>query len=140
MSRLSTLIRLHRRQLDERRRRVVELETLTETTRGRVSALDEAVAAEGRAADEDLAIRASYPAYVTAAGQQRRKLLATLETLACELAEAEEAVTSAFQELKRYELAEEARQRRERELLARRERIMLDEMAIESFRREAAAD
>ena len=140
MSRLTTLIRLHRWQLNEQRRRVVELETLAEAARGRIVALDEAVAAEGRHAEMDLTIRATYPAYVAAARERRNKLCETLATLSGELAEAQEAVTIAFQELKKYELAEEAKQRREREFLARRDTIRLDEMAAQGFQRSVSGD
>lgn len=137
MSRLATLIRLNRWQLDERRRRVAELETLRENTKARISALDQAVAAEASEAERDLAIRASFPTYAAASKAQRSKLTATLDTLSTELAEAAEAVTIAFQELKRYELAEDARRRRDLESRAHRERLMLDEMALEGFRRES---
>lgn len=137
MSRLATLIRLNRWQLDERRRRVAELQTLTETTRGRIGALAQAVTAESRRAEFDLSIRASFPAYLQATSEQRIKLLETLEMLANELRDAEEAVTTAFQELKRYEIAEESRLLREREVQARRDGIRLDEMALDAYRRQS---
>ena len=139
MSRLDTLIRLNRWQLNERRRRVVELESMAEATRARIDGLDAAFAAEGRRAQASLADRAAFPPYAAAARAQRTKLVETLEKVEAEIAEAREAVTEAFQELKKYEIANEARLDREREFRARRERIAMDEMALEGHRRGGVA-
>ncbi len=135
MSRLDGLIRLHRWQLDEHRRRTVELEALRQTTIERIQALDEAVAKEAAAVGSDLASQAAYRAYAARARAQQAKLAETLDTLETEIAEAQSAVTAAFQELKKYELARETRRQRQQETLLRRERAALDEIAIEAFRR-----
>lgn len=140
MKRFEPLIRLHRWQLNERRRHLAELETAAEATRDRIASLDAMLAAEAREADRDLSQRAAFPAYAEATRGRRAKLVETLDMLTASIAEAREEVTVAFQELKKYELAQEARRRREHEASARRERILLDEMAIEGYRRNRAAE
>ena len=140
MKRFEPLIRLHRWQLNERRRQLAELETAAEATRDRISSLDAMLAAEAREADRDPLQRAAFPTYAEAMRKRRAKLVETLDMLTASIAEAREGVTDAFQELKKYELAQEARRRRDDEASARRERILLDEMAIEGYRRNRAAE
>lgn len=140
MKRFETLIRLHRWQLNERRRQLADLETAVEATRDRIASLDAMLAAEAQEADRDLSRRAAFPAYAEAMRRRRAKLAETLDMLTASIAEAQESVTDAFQELKKYELAQEARRRRDDEASARRERILLDEMAIEGYRRNRAAE
>src|SRR5690606_1492483 len=87
VSRLDGLIRLHRWQLDEHRRRTVELEALRQTTIERIQALDEAVAKVAAAVGSDLASQAAYRAYAARARAQQAKLAETLDTLETEIAE-----------------------------------------------------
>jgi chromosome segregation ATPase len=138
VSRLETLVKLHRWQLNEKRRRIAELETLAATTQARIDDLAAELAAEASVIEASPETRPSLPAYLDAARERRRKLVETLETIAAELAEAREAMTSAFQELKKYEIALELREQREREVEERRQQIALDEMAIEGHRRRPA--
>jgi flagellar export protein FliJ len=138
-SRLAPLIKMHRWQLNEKRRRLVELETLAAGTQRRIEALDAELAAEAREAEASPESRRTFPIYVEAARERRQKLEETLATITAEMAEAQAAISEAFQELKKYELAEEGRNRRELEERARRERLRLDEIALQGYRRRSGA-
>lgn len=141
MSRLDSIIRLHRWQLDEKRRRLVELETMAEDTRRRIGALEREMHEEAQVADA--AAGRSHPgswqAYVQTVRERRENLEVTLATIEAQVAEMNEHIATAFQELKKFELISEARERRTRETVARREQFALDEMALAAFRRSSTA-
>ena len=75
-----------------------------------------------------------FASYAASVRERRRKLLATLETLDAELAQARETVADAFHELKKFELVQESRRVRDRAVAARREQFALDEMAAARHR------
>lgn len=133
MKRLDSLIRVRQWQLDESRRHVAELEASIERTQARIRSLDSTIENEGRVAD--LAGPASgFAAYAANVRERRAKLVATVATLTAELAQAQSLVAEAFQELKKFELVQEARHQRDREIAARREQFALDEMAASRHR------
>ena len=128
MKRLDSLIRVRQWQLDESRRHVAELEDAIERTRQRIRNLDTEIANEGRVADQ-AGPGSGFASYAAGVRDRRAKLAATVDTLGAELAQAQEQVAEAFQELKKFELVQEARRQRERDVSARREQFALDEMA-----------
>ena len=128
MKRLDTLIRMRQWQLDESRRSVAELEASIERTRARIATLDSNIESEGRVADE-AGPGAGFATYAAGMRERRRKLAATLDTLGAELLQARELVSEAFQELKKFELVQESRRQRDREVSSRREQFGLDEIA-----------
>ena len=77
----------------------------------------------------------AYAPYAAAAIERRRTLLASLEDVRQQILGAHEEVTIAYQELKKYEVAQDNRRRRARVETNRREQIVLDEIGIEGFRR-----
>jgi flagellar FliJ protein len=139
MSALDGLIRLYKWQLDERRQQVAELERLEDRLKSELKKLHDDVAAEQRvaAASEDAARAWSGWSAVAAA---RRK---TLETSIAEAQEqmvrAREALAEAFQEVKRYEIALAAREKREKIALSRRAQQRQDEIALQTYRNRRSA-
>ena len=85
-STLESLIRLHRWQVDERRRQVAELEGFAEKLRQEMARLAEERAAEQTAAGASFLARHVYPGYI-------RRALERQKTLEKSLATAEEYVT-----------------------------------------------
>lgn len=138
MSRLDSVIRLHRWQLDEKRRRLVELETMADETRRRIAALERELAEEARLAHSGPTGLASWHAYAESVRERRQKLEVTLGTIESEAEETNREIAEAFQELKKFELISDARVRRVRETAARREQSALDEVALSNFRRSSA--
>ena len=134
---LETLIRLHRWQVDERRRQVAELEALAEKLRQELVKLAEERARESEAAGANLLTRHVYPGYIRRALQRQKTLEQSLAETEQQIAEARDALAEAFQELKRYEIAQANRERLRMNAAARRERLETDAIAIENFRRRA---
>jgi flagellar export protein FliJ len=82
-----------------------------------------------------LEVNFAYAPYAAAAIERRRTLLASLADVRTQIEGASQEVTIAYQELKKYEVAQDNRRRRARVETNRREQIVLDEIGIEGFRR-----
>ena len=135
MKGMATLVRLAKFRLDEARRQLAELERLREHLNKSLEKLANELTQEQQAAGRSGEAFNGYAAYARAAMGRRATIEQSIAELAPSLAEAEEAVTAAFQEMKRYELAEEHRQRRTEEKRRRREQTTLDETGLTRFQR-----
>ena len=135
MSTLDTLIRLHRWQVDERRRNVAELEGLAEKLRQELARLAEERTIEQTAAGASFLARHVYPGYIRRSLDRQKTLEQSLAETEAQTAQARDALAEAFQELKRYEIAAASRERLRVAAAARRERLETDAIAIENFRR-----
>lgn len=135
MNSLKTIIRLHKWQLDEKRRELVELQTLRDHLQTQIERLEQEIAAERETARADFEASFSFPNYLKAAKDRRHKLDLSVAQVDHQIATATEAVAEAYQELKKYELAEEDRVKREALKLKRKQDAVLDETASIGFRR-----
>jgi flagellar export protein FliJ len=138
MSTLDSLIRLHRWQLDERRRRVAELETLAATLRGELDRLEVEQVAEQQAAQNSPEASFAYGSYAGAMVERRRKLKQSLSETEQQAVKAREALAEVFQEVKRYEIASAKRILNQRVQADRVQQHDLDEIAIDIHRRAAS--
>lgn len=134
---LDTLIRLHRWQVDERRRQVADLEGFAEKLRQDLVKLAEERATESQAAGTNLLTRHVYPGYIRRALQRQKTLEQSLAETEQQIVTARDVLAEAFQQLKRYEVAQANRERLRMNAAARRERIETDAIAAENFRRRA---
>jgi len=137
MSTLESLIRLHRWKLDERRRQLAELEGFAERLRQDRQRLDEEHAREQQVAAGSFEGQLAYPGYLQHARERQTTLERSLTETDGQILRAREALADAFQELKRHEIAAASRDYQRRQQLARRERIELDAVAIENYRRKS---
>lgn len=135
MKGLSNLIRLHRWRLDERRRNLVELERLAAELRDQRRRLEADLEAEKGVAGASVEAGMTYGGYVRTALARRDKLVRSIAEVENRIRRASEEVLEAFQEVKRYEVAHSHRMRRARARDARLERLALDELGAEAFRR-----
>ncbi len=135
MSTLDSLIRLHRWQVDERRRQVAELEALSARLRGELVRLADERAREQSAAGASFLAQHVYPGYIRRALERQKTLERSLAEAEAQILQARDALAEAFQELKRYEIAAANRERLRMNAAARRERLETDAIAIENFRR-----
>ena len=133
-STLDSLIRLHRWQVDERRRQLAELEGLAEKLRQEMVRLAEERAAEQTAASASFLARHVYPGYIRRALERQKTLEQSLAEADVQIVQARDALADSFQELKRYEVAAANRERLRMNAAARRERIETDAIAIENYR------
>lgn len=135
MKGLPNLIRLHRWRLDEKRRRLTDLERLAAELRERRARLAAELRAEQEAARSSIEGQFIYGSYARAVIERREKLAQSIASAEEEVAEAAAQVTEAFQELKRFELAQAQRERAVRARAARIEQALLDETGLERYRR-----
>ncbi len=138
MSTFDSLIRLHRWQVDERRRELAALEEnaarLAEERR-RLDAEDERERAVAVAAPE---AAFSYAAYARVLIERRRRLQQAQHDAAERIAGGRDALAEAFRELKRSEVAAANRAREVEQREARRQQQVMDDLGIEGFRRKTA--
>jgi flagellar export protein FliJ len=139
MKAVSGLIRLHRWQLDEKRRNLGDLERMKEDFERQVARLDAEILAEQKVANDHEA-RFAYGAYAQIAVQRRGTIQRSIADLTVQILAAREDVAQAFQEIKKYEILQEQRDRRTREWTTRKEQSSQDEMAIQGFRRRQGSD
>lgn len=135
MSSLATVIRLHKWQLDEKRRALAELQNLADRLHGEAQRLEEEIRREQALATADFEASFAYAGYAKRAMDRRQRIAESIRQVEVQIAAATEAMAEAFQELKRFELAEEERQKREKEKQRRKENAMLDETAVIGHRR-----
>lgn len=135
MSTLDTLIRIHRWQLDEHRRRVAELESLAATLRDDVQRLDAEQASEQEVVRRSNGIAYGYGSYTAALIERRQKLVRSLAEAEQRTTTAREALASAFQEAKRYEIAAAKRALHQRMTQERVDQRGTDELAADIHRR-----
>lgn len=138
MKALASLIRLHRFHLEEKRRTLGGLEGLMADLVRRLAQLEDEVLREQRQAASSSIGNFIYGAYARNVIQRRETLKKSMTALQLEIDTARQAVAAAFQEVKRYEIAKERMDEREREEASRREQIEQDDLAIEMFRRKEA--
>jgi len=132
---LDNLVRLHDWQVDEKRRALAALEQLGRDLRVRVTRLDAELAAERRVAAEAPPGSVNFPAYAAAIGARRAVLEQSIADVDRQVEEAREEVSQAFRELKKYEHVRAGKKQRIRVLALRRAQTVLDEVAINMYRR-----
>ena len=125
-----TLMRLKRFQLDEKRRKLAQIEMMIAEFQRMAGDLDREIASEeARAGITDRA-HFAYPTYARAAMQRRDNLLQSADELGKQLDEARLELEDAFEELKKFEILDDREQIKERAIEAVREQSELDRIAI----------
>ena len=137
---LKTIIRLQKLQLDEKRRVLAELQNLGDRLKAEIERLKEEIAREQATARDDFSVSFTYSNFAQAALERGRKLGQSLAQVEVQIAVATDQMAEAYQELKRYELAEEERLKREKDKQKRKDANMLDETALVGFRRRQAEE
>ena len=135
VSELNTLIRLSRWKLDEKRRALGELQALAERLAGEIARLESEVQAEQQAARCSAEVGFAYANFARQAIDRRRRIEQSIAEVSRQIEAATAEMAEAFQELKRFELTQEGRDRREQARLRQRESAALDEMALTGYRR-----
>jgi len=109
-----TLIRLKRFQVDEKRRKVMQIESMIAEFERIAGDLDREIKTEqDRSGIHDPA-HFAYPTYAKAAMQRRENLKRSATDLKLQLDDAKATLAEAFEEMKKVELLDERDQMRER--------------------------
>ena len=121
-----TLIRLNKFQVDEKRRKVAQIEGMIAEFERMVGDLDREIKVEQERAGISDPGHFAYPTYAKAATQRRENLKRSADELKGQLDDAQAALQEAFEELKKVELLDERDQARERMAENAREQNELD--------------
>jgi flagellar protein FliJ len=125
-----TLIRLKRFQVDEKRRKVAQIEAMIAEFERMAADLEREIKVEqDRAGIHDPA-HFAYPTYAKAAITRRENLKRSADELRVQLEDAKLALAEAFEDLKKVELLDERDQAREREAVNAAEQAELDSIAL----------
>jgi flagellar protein FliJ len=121
-----TLIRLKKFQVDERRRKVAQIEGMIAEFERMAGDLEREINTEQDRAGIHDPGHFAYPTYAKAAIQRRENLKRSADELRTQLDDAKAALGEAFEELKKVELLDERDQLRERASENAREQAELD--------------
>ncbi len=139
MTALGSLVRVHSWALNEKRQKLAGLEELADKMHQDLEQLAADLNSEQRAAAGSMEGTIAFPAFVAAALERRKKLRQSIADLGLAIDAARGEVRDAFQEVKKYELARDNHERREREKIARREQRELDELGANMHQRKKAS-
>lgn len=136
MKDLKPLIRLNQREVDQRRRVVVQLQESQDRLVAEREQFEQQVIVERDLAATDLMLAKSYPAFARRVEMLREEYERRASTLRLELERAEEALAEAFREQKKFEQVQEQRDLAAKEARRYRETQMFDEVASIRFSRQ----
>jgi flagellar protein FliJ len=122
----NTLIRLKKFQLDEKRRKVAQIEAMIADFQRMAADLEREIVAEQERAGINDPTHFAYPTYAKAAIARRENLKRSADELAAQLEDAKAALQESFEDLKKVELLDERDQVRDRAEQEGREQSDLD--------------
>lgn len=129
-----TLIRLRRFQVDEKRRRVTQIEMMMADFNRMATELDREVAMEeARAGITDVG-HFAYPTYARAAATRRDNMRQSAQALEGQLAEAKAELGEAFEELKKVEILDDRERSAERAAESARDQAAMDGIGLSRAR------
>lgn len=134
-----TLIRLKKFQVDEKRRRVAQIEGMIADFQRMSNDLEREISTEQERAGINDPSHFAYPTYAKAAIQRRENIVRSVEELKVQLEDAKGHLADAFEELKKVELLDERDQARERAEENAREQAELDGIGLMRSRMTAIA-
>ena len=125
-----TLIRLKKFQVDEKRRKVMQIEGMIAEFERMATDLEREIKVEQDRAGIHDPTHFAYPTYAKAAIGRRDNLKRSADELKGQLEDARMALAEAFEELKKVELLDERDQARERAEESAREQADLDSIGL----------
>ncbi|SRR5665647_3275258 len=128
-----TLIRLKKFQVDEKRRKVAQIETMIAEFDRIANELDREIKLEQDRAGISDPAHFAYPTYAKAAIGRRENLKRSADELKVQADDAKAALGEAFEELKKVEMLDERDHAREKAEANAREQVELDRIAAMRF-------
>jgi flagellar export protein FliJ len=125
-----TLIRLKRFQVDEKRRRVAQIEMMIAEFDRMAADLNREIASEEQRAGISDPAHFAYPTYAKAAMQRRDNLKRSADELAGQLEDAKAELGEAFEELKKAEILEDRERNAERVLESARDQAAMNQIGL----------
>jgi flagellar export protein FliJ len=125
-----TLLRLKRFQVDEKRRRVSQIEMMIADFHRMAGDLDREIQSEESRAGISDPAHFAYPTYAKAAMGRRDNLIQSADNLKGQLDEAKAGLQEAFEELKKVEILEDRERASERAADAARDQAAMDAIGL----------
>lgn len=138
MSALDRLVQIHRWDLEQRRKRLAELESLAQKTRRQIEEVDQQIEEEKEHAALSPEGSTLFASFLSVALTRRKRAEARLLSLQGSLERARGEVEKAFQDLKKFEIASEQQEERRAAEDRRRQQIAFDELGQTIHRRRAS--
>ena len=135
MKGLSTLIKLHKRTLDELRRQMLSLENQKAQLQQASANLNKELQDEMQAAKKQADMSGFFGGFAKRIQKRQEEIAKEIRSLDQQMAKLNNEITEAYAEVKKYEIAQENAKRREAEEEKRKETIAMDEIAGQQFRR-----
>ncbi len=137
---LQNLIHIHEWEVDEKRRKLGELLRLLDNLEAQAMALEDELVREQEIARQSPGEAGfQYGSYAETVIDRRERIRQSIEQMEQSINAAREELREAYVELKKYEVAQEARERRATLERNRREQAELDEVGIQGFVRKKFA-
>ncbi|GAA0776516.1 flagellar export protein FliJ [Roseibium denhamense] len=124
-----SLIRLKRFQVDEKRRQLAQIESMIAEFNRMADELDDQIRVEQERVGITDVSHFAYPTFAKAAAERRDNLRNSAHELDDQLQRAQDELSEAIEELKKFEQLEERDQQRERTAQDMAEQDQLDEIA-----------
>ncbi|AMN51894.1 MULTISPECIES: flagellar export protein FliJ [Stappiaceae] len=124
-----SLIRLKRFQVDEKRRQLAQIESMIAEFNRMADELDDQIRSEQERVGITDVTHFAYPTFAKAAADRRDNLRNSAHELDDQLQRAQDELSEAIEELKKFEQLEERDQQRERTAQELAEQDQLDEVA-----------
>lgn len=129
-----TLLRLKRFQVDEKRRKLSQIETMVAEFERMATELDREIASEEARAGIADRTHFAYPTYARAALQRRDNLIQSADEMRGQLEAARLELEEAFEDLKKFEILDDREQLKERVAEVVREQSEMDRIGLRMAR------
>jgi hypothetical protein len=129
-----TLLRLKRFQVDEKRRKLSQIETMVAEFERMATELDREIASEEARAGIADRTHFAYPTYARAALLRRDNLIQSADEMRGQLEAARLELEEAFEDLKKFEILDDREQLKERVAEAVREQSEMDRIGLRMAR------
>lgn len=140
MKGLPALIRLHSWQLDGKRRELADLERTEDQFHAEVRKLEDDVINEQAYARESESGVFAYAGFAAGVIERRKRLQRSIAEIQVRIEAKRDEVAEAYRELKRYEVTQAQRLKRERLEQERRTQAALDEISLVQHQRRAGQE
>lgn len=140
MKGLSTLIKLSKRELDELRRKMVDLENQKEQLKLLTQKLNEDLTNEMKLATQVSTMSQFFGGFSQRIKKRQEDIAAEIKALDKKMDKLRDEITAAFANLKKYEIAQENAKQRAKETANRKETIEFDDIAAMRFIRKQKED
>ena len=133
---LSTLIRMHKYRVDEKRRSLGKLLGAVATLEKKSENLEDEIISEQKTASAAPdSIGMFYGAYAKEVVNKRKEIFEEISEFEKKIAEKQEEMRREYKDLKTFEITQEAREKTRASEESKTEQMVLDELGQESYRR-----